>query len=88
VPPVVALLADFCQIGIFSRGFLCVCIIYIACRISTAVMAGDILFFSLAGPVGDYTGAHTVVLSRVFFFIFSRWKSEAALGRSGVHSIF
>jgi hypothetical protein len=24
-------------------------------------MAWDIIFFSLAGPVGDYTGAHTVI---------------------------
>ncbi len=39
-----------------SHGFLQVCIIYIAGRISAAVMAGDILLFGLAGPVGYYTG--------------------------------
>ncbi len=40
----------------FSRGFLYVCINYISGRISAAVRAGDIIFFSLAGPVGYYTG--------------------------------
>ncbi len=35
----------------FSRGFLYVYLIYIAGRISAAAMAGDIIFFSLAGPV-------------------------------------
>jgi hypothetical protein len=30
-------------------------------------MAGDIIFFSLAGPVGYYTGAHTVIFFAVFF---------------------
>jgi hypothetical protein len=30
--------------------------INLAVRISPAVMAWDIIFFSLAGPVGDYTG--------------------------------
>ncbi len=50
VPPAVALL-NYISCGIlwwifskleFSRGFLYVCIIYIAGRISAAVMAGDI----------------------------------------------
>jgi hypothetical protein len=40
----------------FSRGFLYVCIIYISGRISAAVRAGDIIFFSLADSVGYYTG--------------------------------
>jgi hypothetical protein len=50
----------------FSRGFLYVYLIYIAGRISAAAMAGDIIFLALAGPVGDYTGAHTVIFA-VFF---------------------
>jgi hypothetical protein len=45
----------------FSRGFLYVCIIYISGSISAAAMAWDIIFFRLAGPVGDYTWAHTVI---------------------------
>jgi hypothetical protein len=49
-------LADFFPNWDISRGFLYVCIIYIAGRISAAVMAGDIIFLSLAGPVGYYTG--------------------------------
>ena len=50
----------------FSRGFLYVYLIYIAVRISAAVMAGDIIFFSLAGPLVDYTGAHTGIFRGVF----------------------
>ena len=46
----------FSQTGIFA-GFS-LHIINLAVRISAAAMAGDITFFSLAGPVGDYTGAH------------------------------
>jgi hypothetical protein len=49
-------LADFFTKLEFSRGFLYVCIIYIAGRISAAVMAGDIILFGLAGPVGYNTG--------------------------------
>ncbi len=66
MPPAVALLnyvyklwytlLDFLPNWNISRGFLYVCIIYIAGRISAAVRAGDILLFSLAGPVGYYTG--------------------------------
>ena len=44
-------LADFLPNWDISRGFLYVCIIYIAGRISAAVRAGDIIFFSLAAPV-------------------------------------
>ncbi len=36
-----------------------------------------IIFFSLAGSVGDYKGAHTVIFREVFFFILlSRRKSK------------
>ncbi len=31
-------------------------------------MAGYIIFFSLAGPVRDYTGAHTVIFRGVFVY--------------------
>ena len=34
-------------------------------------MAGDIIFFSLAGPVGYYTGAHTVIFRGVFSLCYS-----------------
>ncbi len=51
----------------FSRGFLYVYLIYISGRISAAAMVGDIIFFSLAGPVGDYTGAHTVIFAGFFY---------------------
>jgi hypothetical protein len=40
---------------------------YITGRISTASRSGDIIFFSLAGPVGDYTGAHTVIFVGFFY---------------------
>ncbi len=76
----------FAKLG-FSRFFLQ--IINLSVRISAAAMAGDIIFFRLAGPVGDYTGAHTVIVCVVFFFLlFSRRKREAAMGRSGGHCIF
>ena len=55
----------------FSRGFLYVYLIYIAGRISAAVMAGDNIFFSLAGPLGDYTGTHTVFFRGVFSLFYS-----------------
>ncbi len=66
MPPAVALLnytscgqlwRIFSQTEIFA-GFslLYVYLIHIAGRISAAAMAGEIIFFSLAGPVGDYTG--------------------------------
>ncbi len=51
-------LADFLPNWNF-RGFS-LHIINFAVRISAAAMAGDIIFFSLAGPLGDYTWAHTV----------------------------
>jgi hypothetical protein len=47
-------------------------------------MAWDIIFFSLAGPVGDYTGAHSAILRRLFSIYYSPEKNrEAAMGGSG-----
>ena len=51
----------------FSRGFLYLYLINIAGRISAAAMAGDIIFFCLAGPLVDYTEAHTGIFRRVFY---------------------
>ncbi len=56
----------------FSRGFLYVYLIYNAGRISAAAMAGYMIFFSLAGPVGDYNGAHTAIIHGVFVYK-SQW---------------
>ena len=73
MPPAVALLnyisSDklwqiFSQTGIFA-GFS-LHNINSAVRIGAAVIAGGVYFFSLAGPVGDYTGAHTVFFHGVF----------------------
>ncbi len=57
----------FSQTGIFT-GFS-LQIINLAVRISAAAMALDIIFISLAGPVGYYTGAHTVIFA-VFFSLY------------------
>jgi len=38
-----------------------------AVRISAAAMAGDIIFFCLAGPLVDYTEAHTGIFRGVFY---------------------
>jgi hypothetical protein len=54
-------------------------IIYNAGGISATTMAGDIKFFSLAGPVGDYTEAHTAIFRGVFSIHYSPG-SEAAMG--------
>ncbi len=69
-------LADFFPKLGFSRGFL-----------SAAVMAGDIIFFCLAGPLGDYTRTHTVIFRRVFPLYYSpegraklRWASGGGGG--------
>ncbi len=69
-------LADFFPKLGFSRGFL-----------SAAVMAGDIIFFCLAGPLGDYTGTHTVIFHGVFPLHYSpegraklRWASGGGGG--------
>ncbi len=37
-------------------------------------MAGYIVFFGLAGPVGDYNGAHTAIIRGVFVYK-SQWYS-------------
>ena len=34
-------------------------------------MAGDIIYFSVAGPVGYYTGAHAVIFRVVFSLYYS-----------------
>jgi hypothetical protein len=47
-------------------------------------MAGDILFFSLAGPQGNYTGAHTVVFSAGFFlYIILQMEERSCNGQVG-----
>jgi hypothetical protein len=78
--PLAVTLLNFISCGILWRifpklkylqGFLYVYIIYIAGRISTAAMAGDIIFFSLAGPMGHYTGANTVIFRRLFPIYYS-----------------
>jgi hypothetical protein len=47
---------------------------YTAGRSSAAAMAGYIVFFGLAGPVGDYNGAHTAIIRGVFVYK-SQWYS-------------
>ena len=51
----------------FSQGFLYLYLINIVGRISAAAMAGDIIFFCLAGPLVDYTEAHTGIFCGVFY---------------------
>jgi hypothetical protein len=51
----------FCLTGIFA-GFSRY-IINFAGRISKAAMAGKIIFFSLGGPMEEYTGAQTVIFA-------------------------
>ena len=79
MPPAVALLnyissgilwRIFSQTGIFA-GFS-LNIIFIVGSISAATIAGDIIFFSLGGPVGDYTGAHNVIFRGIFLYIISQ----------------
>jgi hypothetical protein len=53
-------LADFLPNWNFRGVFFTYTVINFAVRISAAAMARDIIFFSLAGPLGDYTLAHTV----------------------------
>jgi hypothetical protein len=86
-------LADFFAKQEFSRGFLYACIIYIAGRNSAAVMAGENIFFSLAGPVGDYTEAHTVIFRGVFSLYYSillkeEQSCDGQVGGGGGHCIF
>ncbi len=38
----------------------------IAVRSAKLRWAGGVIFFSLAGPVGDYIGAHTVIFQGLF----------------------
>ncbi len=57
----------FAKMGYFA-GFS-LNIIYIVGRISATAVAGNILFFSLGGPGGDYTGAHTVIFHGIFLYI-------------------
>jgi hypothetical protein len=79
VPPVIALL-NYTSCGILWRIFsqteifagFSLHIIILAIRISAAAMAGDIIFFSLAGPVGDYTGANAVIFQG--FFSVVQWQ--------------
>ena len=68
----------------FLRGFLSVYIIYITGRVSAAVMAGDIIFFCLDGPVGDYT-AHTLISRGVcsIQYIILQKEERSCNGRSG-----
>ncbi len=47
-------------------------------------MAGDITFFSLAGPMEDYTGAPTVIFRGICSILLARRNNEAAMGGAGV----
>ena len=47
-------------------------IIFILGSTSAAAITGDLIFFSLGGPVGDYTGAHTVIFQG--FFSVVQWQ--------------
>ncbi len=65
------------------RGVFSPYIIYNAGGISAAAIAGDIIFFSLAGPVGDYTGP-ILCFFAIFFLYFIRQKVYRSCdGRSG-----
>ncbi len=73
----------FCQAGIFA-GFT-LNIIYIVGRISAASKAGDIILFSLGGPMGDYTGAPTVIFREIFSVCYiTQRNSESAMGGTGL----
>jgi hypothetical protein len=54
-------------------------------------MAGDIIFFKLAGPVGDYTGAQLRAncdLSRGFFYTLFSWQRSCdGLGGGRGHNM-
>jgi hypothetical protein len=74
-------LADFLPNCDSSRGFLSVYVgniykIKNAGGISATALARDLIFFSLAGPVGDDTGAHTVIIPilRGFFYTLFSWQ--------------
>jgi hypothetical protein len=58
-------------------------------------IAGDLILFSLGGPVGDYTGTQTVIFRGNFSIYYSQdGTSEAAMGGAwlwggeGGHYIF
>ena len=69
----------FSQTAIFA-GFS-LNIIFILGSTSAAAITGDLIFFSLGGPVGDYTGAHTVIFRGIFSIYYSAdGTSEAAMG--------
>jgi hypothetical protein len=72
-------LADFLPNWNFPGGFSPY-IIYNAGGISAVAIAGDIIFFSLAGPVGDYTGPILCFFAVFFYTLFARRFSEAAMG--------
>jgi hypothetical protein len=91
VPPAVALLnyissgilwRIFSQTGIFA-GFSLRINHLNSGRISAAAMAGEIIFFSLAGPVEDYTEAPTVIFRGIFRYIISQNEQRSCNGRSG-----
>jgi hypothetical protein len=53
-------------------------------------MAGDIIYFSVAGPVGYYTGAHAVIFRVVFSLYYSpegraklRWAGRCRIAYNG-----
>ncbi len=73
----------FCQTGTFC-GVFSPYITYNAEGISAAAMGGDIIFFSLAGPVGDYTGPILCFVAVFFYILFARRFSEAAMGGAEV----
>ena len=90
VPPAVALLnyissgilwRIFSQTGIFA-GFSLRINHLNSGRISAAAMAGEIIFFSLAGPVGDYTGAPSVIFRGIFRYNISQNEQQSCNGRS------
>ncbi len=59
-------------------------IIFIVGSISATAIAGDL---SLGGPVGDYTGTHTVIFREIFLYIIRQMeqkklqRAERGLGR-------
>ena len=101
MPPSVALLnyiscgilwRIFSQTGIFAGFSLRLCNmykIYNAGGISATALARDIIFFSLAGPVGDDTGAHTVIIPilRGSFYTAQRICDGLGVGRGTYYDI-
>ncbi len=92
MPPAVALL-NYISSGLLwriffpnwnFRGVFSPYIIYNAGGISAAAMAGDIIFCSLAGPVGDYTGPILCFFAVSFYILFAGRFSEAAMGGTEV----